>query len=176
VFDLGEDVLTVSGDANLAPGSTVIVNTPTELTGLAFDEAIPVIIEGSADGAFGTLEANNNATVLVEDNSFLIDFDVTADAVTVTPIVADLDGVSDDPNILSLSGAVQEALVAEALPTPVLVALDASANDAEFEAGASTLLPSLNAGVTREIFETQQVATRELDKLLWAHCSTGSPE
>ena len=165
VFDLGEGVLTVSGDANLAPGSTVIVNTPTELTGLAFDEAIPVIIEGSADGALGTLEANNNATVLVEDNSFLVDFDVTADAVTVTPIVADLDGVSDDPNILSLSGAVQEALAAEALPAPVLVALDASANDAEFEAGASTLLPSLNAGVTREIFETQQVATRELDKL-----------
>jgi outer membrane autotransporter protein len=51
------------------------------------------------------------------------------------------------------------------LPAEVFTALDGVASNAEFESAAATLLPSLNDGVTREIFETGKFASRRLQTL-----------
>jgi len=158
VFDLGQDSLTVSGDANLAAGNAVTVNVPVDVSGLTVGQSIAVISE-TGDGT------NNNATVSVVENSFLLDFDVASDAVSVTPVAADLAATSNDNNISALGGGIAQAIGANVLPTAVFAALDGVSSDAEFESAAATLLPSLNDGVTREIFETGKFASRRLETL-----------
>ena len=158
VFELGQDTLTVSGDANLLAGSTVTVNVPADISALAIGEAIPVITET------GDL-SNNNATVVLSENSFLVDFDVETNAVVVTASAANLADVSDDTNVSALNDGITQAVTAGALPAAVFTALDGLENNAEFESAAVTLLPTIHNGVTREIFETGKLASRRLETL-----------
>ncbi|MEL7218020.1 MAG: autotransporter outer membrane beta-barrel domain-containing protein, partial [Pseudomonadota bacterium] len=52
------------------------------------------------------------------------------------------------------------------LPTPIFAALNGATTASEFEATALTLLPAINDGVTREIYEAQRLASAQVQSRL----------
>ena len=95
----------------------------------------------------------------VADNEFLIDYEVAFGSVQVTAVAADLGAVSDDANVDSFGDAITTASVNNRLPEEVFNALNSATSASEFEAAALTVLPAINDGVTREIYETQRFAS-----------------
>ena len=150
-FDLDVDSLAVDGDTVLGMGS--VINVATDQIGQAdIGRTIDVLTE---TGSF----TNNGATVNVADDDFLIDYNVVFGSVAVAVNAADLGDVSGDANINSFGSAVTSATANNRLSAPVFDALNALENAAGFEALALDLLPAINDGVTREIFETQRFAS-----------------
>lgn len=142
--------LNVSGDVAIASGTNVALDY-ADVTSLNFGEGIDLLT------ATGSL-TNNGAAVA--DDSFLVDFELasSASALTLTPTVANLSGVSSDANVNAFGSAFASALGAGANDATFSAhanAIDAFTSNAQFETGALSLLPSVNAGVTREIYETQ---------------------
>ncbi len=156
-FDLGFDSLAVDGDVTLGGNSVINVATsnPAPLVGTTVD----VIAE---TGAF----TNNGVTVNVDDDDFLVDYDVVLGSLAITPTATDLSNVSGDANINSFGSAVTSAVANNRLPSAVFSALNSSADTGAFEATSLTLLPAINDGVTREIFETQRAASGLLNSRL----------
>ncbi len=147
-FGLGTDSLTIDGDTTLGANSTVNIATSNEAANLGLGQAINVITQS---GAF----ANNGATVNLVDTDFLIDYTVNqAGNIIVTPQAANLANVSTDANVSALATGVTAALTAGTLGQAAFNSLNGSANAAAFEAAAISLLPSLNEGVSREIWES----------------------
>ncbi len=154
-FDLGADALAVDGDTVLGAGSTI--NISTNQVGVAdIGQTIDVITE---TGAF----TDNGTTVNVLDADFLVDFTVNLGSVSVSLAAADLGAVSADANINSFGGAVTSATANNRLPAAVFDALNAVTSASEFEAASLALLPAINDGVTREIYETQRFASSLLE-------------
>ncbi len=154
-FDLGADALAVDGDTVLGAGS--IINISTNQVGVAdIGQTIDVITE---TGAF----TDNGTTVNVLDTDFLVDFTVNLGSVSVSLAATDLGAVSTDANINSFGSAVTSAAANNRLPATVFDALNATTSVSEFEAASLALLPAINDGVTREIYETQRFASSLLE-------------
>ncbi len=164
-FDLDVNSLAVDGDTVLGAGSVVNIAT-TQITQADIGVAIDVITE---TGSF----TDNGAAINVIDDDFLIDYEVTVGSIVVTPTAADLSAVSSDANINAFGGALDDAVAAALLPTGIFDALNGSASAADFEATALSLLPSINEGVTREIFETQNAADSYINERLQSEGSLG---
>ncbi len=150
-FDLGVDALAVDGDTVLGAGSEV--NIATTQVGLAdIGSTVDVLTE---TGTF----TNNGTTVNVLDDDFLVDYTVNLGSVSVTIDAADLGAVSADGNINSFGSAITTATANNRLPADVFAALNSATSATEFEAASLALLPAINDGVTREIYETQRFAS-----------------
>ena len=158
-FNLGADSLAVAGDVTLGAGSAVNIATPTDISGLTIGAPISVLSE---TGTF----TDNGAAVTVLDDDFLLDYTVAIGSVTVTPTAVDLAAVSGDANVSAFGASLTTALTAGQLDASVANALNASADAAAFESNALTLLPSINEGVTREIYETQALANNIVERRL----------
>ncbi|WP_109355565.1 autotransporter domain-containing protein [Sphingorhabdus sp. EL138] len=158
-FDLGTDSLAVDGDTSFAAGSVVNISTNQTSAGLTLDAPINVLTE---TGTF----TDNGVTVNVIDDDFLIDYQVDLGSITVTPTAAELGNVSADANISGFGSAITSAVSNGRLPDAVFDGLNAATSTAEFEATALTLLPAINDGVAREIFETQRFASSLLTNRL----------
>ena len=157
-FDLGVDSLAVDGDTVLGAGS--VVNVATSQIGQPdIGTTIDVLSE---TGTF----TDNGTTVNVIEDDFLIDYTVNLGSISVTAAAANLAGVSGDANINSFGGAITSAAANNRLPTPVFDALNGVASATEFEAAALTLLPAINDGVTREIYEAQRLASSQVQDRL----------
>ncbi len=158
-FELGLDSLNVDGDTTLGAGSFVNIATPDDISGLAVGAPITVLSE---TGAF----TDNGVVVNVDDNDFLIDYTVALGSIAVTPTAVDLSAVSGDANISAFGGALTGAFASGQLDAGVANALNDSVDLAAFEGNALSLLPSINEGVTREIYETQSLANSLLERRL----------
>ncbi len=150
-FDLNVDSLAVDGDTILGANSIVNVAT-TQITQADIGTAINVITE---TGSF----TNNGVTVNILDDDFLIDYNVALSSIIVTPSAADLSTVSADANISSFGTAITGAVANNRLQGDVFTALNNLTTAADFEAASISLLPAINDGVAREIFETQRFAS-----------------
>ena len=142
--------LAVTGDAAIASGTVVGLDF-TDVTSLNFGQGQNLV---TASGAL----TNGGATVA--DSSFLVDFALasTGSALTLTPTAANLSAVSGDANVNAFGTALTAALNGAnggAAFAANANAIDAFTSNAQFEDAAVSLLPSVNAGVTREIYETQ---------------------
>ena len=158
-FVLGADSLAVDGDTTFGANSVVNVASPDDITTLSLGSPISVISE---TGVF----TDNGVTVNILDDDFLIDYDVVLGSVSVTPTAVDLAAVSPDTNIASFGGALTSAFTSGGLNADVANGLNNVADVTGFETVATSLLPSLNEGVTREIFETQGAASNFIDRRL----------
>lgn len=157
-FDLGVDSLAVDGDTVLGMGSVVNVAT-TQIGQADIGTTIDVLTE---TGTF----TDNGATVNVIEDDFLIDYTVNLGSVSVTAAAANLAGVSGDANINSFGGAITSAAANNRLPASIFTALNGLGSAAEFEAAALSLLPAINDGVTREIYEAQRLASSQVQDRL----------
>jgi uncharacterized protein with beta-barrel porin domain len=165
-FDLGE-TLAVTGNTVLNSGSQVALNF-TDVTSLDFGQNIDLIT------TTGTL--TNNGASIAPDNSFLVDFNVVASsgAVSVTPSVANLTGLSNDTNVSVFGSAFAGALQSgngDAAFAANANAINGFTSNRQFELAAASLLPTLNEGVTREVYETQNQVLSLIDGRLSAEAS-----
>ncbi|MEP2360071.1 autotransporter domain-containing protein, partial [Parasphingorhabdus sp.] len=158
-FELGNDSLAINGDSSFGADSVINIETPTDITNLTIGAPINVVTE---TGTF----TDNGLTVNVADDDFLLDYTVQLGSVTVTPTAVDLSAVSADANISSFGGALTSALSNNRLAGDVANSLNSSADLAAFEASALGLLPAINDGVAREIFETQRFSSSLLSRRL----------
>lgn len=158
-FVLGADSLAVAGDTTFGANSVVNIATPDDVTQIALGAPISVISE---TGAF----TDNGLTVNVADDDFLVDYVVGLGSVNVTPTAVDLAAVSPDANVSAFGGALTSAFSTGQLDAGVANALNNLTDAAGFEAAAVGLLPALNEGVTREIFETQGAASNFINRRL----------
>ena len=165
-FVLGADSLAVDGNTTFNAGSVVNIATAGDLTALTLGQPISVISE------IGTFTDNGLAVNLI-DNDFLLDFDVELGSVTVTASATDLAAVSADPNVSAFGGAVTAALVAGQLDADVGAALNSAADTAAFEQASLSLLPSINEGVTREVYEAQGQVDRYVERRLQSEAPRG---
>ncbi|MEO0420552.1 MAG: autotransporter domain-containing protein, partial [Pseudomonadota bacterium] len=152
--DLGTDSLAVAGNTVLGAGSVFNIATDDirqPEIGTTFD----VLTE---TGAF----TNNGTVVNVADSDFLIDYVVDFGSVQVTAVAADLGNVSADANISSFGAALASAAANNRLPAEVFTPLNDLTSAADFEAAALTLLPAINDGVYREIYEGQRLASANI--------------
>ena len=160
-FQLGLDRLDVIGDSTLGADSIINISTDADITNLILDTPIFVLTE--------TGDFTNNGTTVninVNDNDLLVDFDVIFGSVAVVATAADLTQVSGDANISSFGGALTSAFAAGALDATVANALNDANGVAGFETAALSLLPAINEGVTREIFEAHSLAGQRLERRL----------
>ncbi|MEO1045561.1 MAG: autotransporter outer membrane beta-barrel domain-containing protein [Pseudomonadota bacterium] len=164
-FELGGDSLFVEGDTTLNAGS--VVNIATTDIGQADIGSTIVVLDEAGDFV------DNGVTVNVNDDDFLIDYEVDIGSIAVTTSATDLAAVSTDANISSFGGALTNAVTANQLPANVFNGLNSITDAAGFEAAALTLLPALNEGVTREIFETQNTADAFVTNRLASGNATG---
>ncbi|MEM9501290.1 MAG: autotransporter domain-containing protein [Pseudomonadota bacterium] len=150
-FDLGVDALAVDGDVVLGAGSVVNIAT-TQVSVADIGMTIDVLTE---TGTF----TDDGTTVNVLDDDFLVDFTVDLGSVSVSLAAADLGAVSADANINSFGSAITTAAANNRLPADVFAGLNSVASAAEFETASLALLPAINDGVAREIYETQRFAS-----------------
>ncbi|MEM6494575.1 MAG: autotransporter domain-containing protein, partial [Pseudomonadota bacterium] len=151
---LGVDSLAVEGDTVLGEGSVINIATQPLLQsdiGTTFDAL-------TETGSF----TNNGVIVNVADNDFLIDYIVELGSVQVTAVASNLAAVSGDANINSFGAAITSAAAANRLPESVFEGLNDVTSVAEFEAAALSLLPAINDGVAREIYESQRLASSRI--------------
>ena len=148
---LGVDSLAVEGDTTLGEGS--VINVATDPIGQSdIGTTFDVLTE---TGTF----TNNGATVNVIEDDFLIDYNVALGSVQITAAAADLGAVSNDANINSFGSAITSATAAGRLPDAVFDSLNSLSSDADFETAALSLLPAINDGVAREIYESQRLSS-----------------
>jgi len=153
-FDLDVNSLAVDGDVVLGAGSIVNVAT-TQITQADIGTAIDVITE---TGSF----TDNGTIVNVDDDDFLIDYTVVLGSIIITPTAAELSALSADTNISNFSGALTSAIANSRLSGDVFTALNGLTSATGFETAAIGLLPAINDGIAREIFETQRFASSQL--------------
>jgi len=176
-FNLDADSLNVDGDAIFGSSSVVTISTDTNINDVTLNSPITVI---SQTGTF----TNNGLSVNVIDDDFLVDYSVDLDTVVVTATAADLSNVSADNNVSGLASAIGTAFAAGQLNDGVANTFNQSSSAAAFEDTVVSLLPTLNEGVSREIWETHsQTALYVSDRLTsdapggaWVQASTRSAD
>ncbi|WP_438727619.1 autotransporter domain-containing protein [Parasphingorhabdus sp. DH2-15] len=164
-FDLSADTLLVDGDTVLNAGS--VVNIATDSIGQGDIGASFTVLDET--GAF----TDNGVTVNLAENDFLIDYQVDIGSITVTTSANDLSAVSTDANVSGFGGGLNNAIAANQLPTDVFNALNDVTDAAGFETTALSLLPAINEGVTREIYETQNASDAFIADRLISEKTTG---
>ena len=150
-FDLGTDEIAVTGNTVLGSGSRINIATDL-ITAADIGRTIDVLTD---TGSF----TNNGALINVADNDFLIDYEVVFGSLAVAVRAADFGDVSADANINSFGSAITSAVANNRLQANVFNAFNNAGSAAQFEAIALSLLPAVNDGVTREIYETQRFAS-----------------
>ncbi|MCK0127597.1 autotransporter outer membrane beta-barrel domain-containing protein [Erythrobacter sp. F6033] len=150
-FELGVDALAVDGDTVLGADSVVNIAT-SQIDQSQVGQTIDVLTE---TGTF----TDNGTTVSLLDDDFLVDFTVNLGSVSVTLGATDLGAVSADANTNSFGAALTTAVANNRLPADVFADLNTLTSATEFEAASLALLPAINDGVTREIYETQRLAS-----------------
>ena len=165
-FVLGTDSLAVDGNTTFGAASIVNIDTDDDITNIALGTPILVISE---TGTF----TDNGVTVNVNDDDFLIDYSVILGSVAVTANAADLSGVSADTNVSAFGGALTTAFAANALDGDIANALNDLSDAAGFETASLSLLPSINEGVTREIFESHSLADQFVTRRLRSDAPRG---
>ncbi|MBO6506632.1 MAG: autotransporter domain-containing protein [Kordiimonadaceae bacterium] len=143
-------VLGITGDVTIAPDTSISLSFD-DVTALSFSEEIQLV------SSSGTL---SDGGAIAADDSFLVNFTLTStdSGLAITPTVANLSAVSVDANVNAFGNAIASALNGSANSEAFAVhanALNELTNTSQFEDAATTLLPSVSAGVTREIYETQ---------------------
>ena len=166
-FVLGTDSLTVDGNTTFGAASIVNIETNDDISDLVLGAPISVISE---TGTF----TNNGVTVNVNDDDFLVDYAVALGSVTVTANAVDLAGVSADQNVAAFGGALTAAFTANALDADIANALNDVDDAAGFETASLSLLPSINEGVTREIFESHSLADQFVNRRLRSDAPRGA--
>ena len=163
---LAQDSLAVDGDFTFGENSIVNVFTADDVTQTVLGAPISVISE---TGLF----TNNGVQVNVQDDDFLIDYDVLLGSVTITASAADLAAVSDDANISAFGGALTSAFAAGQLDATVANALNDVTNATEFEDAALSLLPAINDAAAREVFETHGLVDQFVERRLASDAPRG---
>ena len=148
---LGVDSLAVEGDTLLGAGS--VVNIATDIIGQ--DDVGTTFDVLTETGNF----TNEGAVVNVNDDDFLLDYEVILGSLSVSVSASDLAGVSSDSNIDAFANAVSGAVADIRLADDVFTALNSATSVTQFEESALTLLPAIHDGVAREIYETQRFAS-----------------
>ena len=176
-FELGSDSLNVAGNTTFGANSVVTVTTNANVNEIVLNSPITVISE---TGTF----TDNGLSVNVIDDDFLIDYDVLIGSVVVTATAADLSNVSTDSNVSAFASAIGASFAAGQLTDDIANTFNATASNAEFEGNVASLLPTLNKGVSREIWETHsKTASFVTDRLnsnvaagAWVQGSTRSAD
>ncbi len=150
-FDLGVDAVAVDGDTTLGANSVINIAT-TQISAASVGTTFDVLSE---TGSF----TNNGTAVNVLEDNFLIDFNVNLGSVSVSVDAADLAAISNDANINSFGAAITTAVDNNRLSADVFDVLNTFTSATEFETAALALLPAINDGVTREIYESQRLAS-----------------
>ena len=166
-FRLGQDILAVDGNTTLGSNSVVNINVGTDVTALSLGEEIFVLSE---TGSF----TNNGVAVNVSDDDFLVDYLVNLGSVSVTAVATDLAGQTNDPNFSVFGSAITGALTAGQLSAANANALNDLPSGTSFDSVAGDLLPTLNEGVSREIWETNSLANNFIADRLAANAPTGA--
>jgi len=146
-FDLATDSLNVIGNTIFGADSIVSVTTNANINQITLNSPITLV---STTG----LVTDNGLDVNIIDDDFLVDYNVGADGVVVTAVAADLTNVSSDANVTSFTSAIGASFAAGQLSDAAANAFNDSGSNAAFETSVQSLLPSLNEGVAREIWET----------------------
>lgn len=158
-FNLGEDTLFVFGDLTLAEMSAINVTTDVDITDLFLGAPILVFDE---TGTF----TDNGAAINVIDNDLLVDYTVQAGSLFVIPQAVNPGAGSTDGNALLLGNTLQAAFVLRSLDPAFANIINDLPDLAAFEAAANGLLPSVSTGISRELFENSNTASRfALDRL-----------
>ncbi|MEM1132977.1 MAG: autotransporter domain-containing protein [Pseudomonadota bacterium] len=156
-LNLTTDTLFVNGDLTLEDTAVVNITTDFDITTVFEGQPITVIDES---GSF----TDNGATVTVIDDDLLLDYTVAVGSVVVTPTAANPGADSADGNVLLLGNTLQAALVLRSLDPTFANQINDLGSTEAFEAAANGLLPSLSTGISREIFESSNMASRFLEK------------
>jgi len=144
--------LSVTGDATFGADSTIAV----DVSDITTQSTVDLVTSSGA--------VTNNGVALEEvGNSLLLDFDLeaTPEALQLQSSAADIASSVQDTNIANFATSLQNAIAAQATGSAfndVTSSLNALANVGEFENAAAALLPSVNLGITREIFNAQSNA------------------
>ncbi|MFL0357286.1 autotransporter outer membrane beta-barrel domain-containing protein [Erythrobacter sp. GH1-10] len=155
-FGLGVDTLAVDGDVTFESGSVITVLTPLDEALLG--QTVAVVTE---TGTF----TDNGATINMVDDDLLIDYTPIVGSLSVLIGLVDPLTTSGDPNVVAISNAVQNGIVAGSLSAGNFAALNAL-DQAGYQTALLDALPSLSEGPGREIFETSSASSQALDSHL----------
>ncbi|MEL7217847.1 MAG: autotransporter domain-containing protein, partial [Pseudomonadota bacterium] len=164
VVNVGLGVDSLTNDGTITLENTGVINIATPLDEALLGQTVTVL----QDGAGFT---DNGATINIIDDDLLIDY---------TPIVGSLrvqvTGVNPlagqgDANFANFGGVIAGGIRNGTISAANFAALNALGSAAEFQTAAADALPSLSGGVSREIFETSNVASQALDRHLAAEGS-----
>jgi outer membrane autotransporter protein len=155
-FDLLPNNLFVQGDLTLAQGTIIAIDTAGPITALQFNTPVLVI------GQIGNF-VNQGAIVNLIEDDLLVDYTVAFGSIIVTPVAVNPGAGSTDINVNALGAQIQAGLLVGNLDAADVATINALPNAAAFEAAAGGLLPHLGTGISREIFESANIASRFLD-------------
>ncbi len=166
-LSLGQDLLAVDGSTVL--GSSSVVNIDSgDINNLTLGQEVFVITE---TGTF----TDNGVQVNVTDNDFLVDYRVNlAGAVSVIADAVDLGAQTNDPNFSVFGSAITAAFTAGQLSQANANALNNLPTGTSFDTVAGDLLPTLNEGVSREVWETNSLANNFIADRLQAGTQIGA--
>ncbi len=161
VVNLGLGVDTLTNDGTMTLASTGVINIATPLDEALIGQTVLVL----QDGAGFT---DNGATINILDDDLLIEYvpligSLRVQVNAVNPLVG-----SGDANFANFGGAVAGGIRNGTINAANFAALNGLATAADFQTAAGDALPSLSGGVSREIFETSNVASQALDRHLAA--------
>jgi uncharacterized protein with beta-barrel porin domain len=134
---------------------------------LAVDDVTSVFTSEPRTLFTTTAGFTDNGVTVTSADSFLVDFTVSLDdqrpqdgllSVNVVANAVDLGALSDDANISAFGDAFSNVLQngnGNAAFAANANAINGFTSTGQFEAAAASLLPTLNEGVTRELYETQ---------------------
>lgn len=158
-FDLNVDRLAITGNATVSQGAVFSILTTTNINSLPLATPITVF---SQTGTF----TNAGGTVNINDDDLLVDYTFNFASLTVTANAVNPGAGSTDLNTRVLGQNVSAAFQIRTLAPTVATAINALPDTAAFEQVANQLLPSLNESISREIFESSNLASRFLDDRL----------
>ncbi|MDJ0641970.1 MAG: hypothetical protein QNJ15_04055 [Erythrobacter sp.] len=164
VVNLGLGVDTLTNDGTMTLESTGVINIATPLDEALIGQTVLVL----QDGAGFT---DNGATINILDDDLLIEYvplvgSLRVQVNAVNPLVG-----SGDANFANFGGAVAGGIRNGTISAANFAALNGLASAAEFQTAAADALPSLSGGVSREVFESSNLASQALDRHLAAEGS-----
>jgi len=159
VVNLGLGVDTLTNDGTITLETTGVINIATPLDEALIGQTVLVL----QDGAGFT---DNGATINILDDDLLIEYTPIVGSLQVQVNVVNPLVGSGDVNFANFGGVVLGGFRNGTISAANFAALNALGSAADFQTAAADALPSLSGGVSREIFETSNVASQALDRHL----------
>lgn len=143
------NMLAVNGDVSFANGA--VVNIATDIADVYTIGLNTPYALMSASG----IVTNDGAVFNVADDDFLLDYvaGLSGNNVVITANAVNPGANSGDGNVQRFGNIVQLGYVARTLDSNLLSTINGFSDIAQFEALSVQLLPTMNDGVTREIYE-----------------------